>query len=222
MTRLAAVTGWILVWGALTGAAYWAFLITPESTVWALLLSALLAIVSLALLAVTVNGAIVAWSSGVSRGTLRPAIRHLPRLLPGVVVVAIAWWLVGRATGWVSAHSGEISAWFIVRFGWSDVSALFAAVNWTGWWIRWILAPMIALSFLAGPIRRGVSPLRLLMATVWFLLLVAAPWVYLAPWRPAALPPTSVEPLFIALKLAVTAVLMATGLAFITREASRV
>lgn len=222
MTRLIAVTAWILGWGVLTGAAYWAFLKTPESTVWALMLSALLAIVSLALLGITVNGAIAAWPSGVSRDTVRRAIIRIPAIIPAMLIAAIAWWVVSRVTGWVSAHSGEISAWFIARFGWSDVSALFSTINWTGWWIRWILAPMIALSFVAGAIGRGVSPRRLAVATVWFLVLVAAPWVYLAPWRPAGLPPTSVEPMFIALKLAVTALLMATGLALITREASRV
>ena len=221
MTRLIAVTAWILGWGVLTGAAYWAFLKTPESTVWALMLSALLAIVSLARLGITVNGAIAAWPSGVSRDTVRRAIIRIPAIIPAVLIAAIAWWVVSRVTGWVSAHSGEISAWFIARFGWSDVSALFSTINWTGWWIRWILAPMIALSFVAGAIGRGVSPRRLAVATVWFLVLVAAPWVYLAPWRPAGLPPTSVEPMFIALKLAVTALLMATGLALITREASR-
>jgi len=30
------------------------------------------------------------------------------------------WWLRGDA--WVTAHSGEVSAWFIARFDWADVS----------------------------------------------------------------------------------------------------
>jgi len=49
--------------------------------------------------------------------------------------------------------------------------------------------------------------------------LVAAPWVYLTPWRPAGLPATSVELAFIAAKLALTAASMATGLALIVRQA---
>ena len=50
--------------------------------------------------------------------------------------------------------------------------------------------------------RRGVSPVAPGdCRTLWFALLVAAPWVYLAPWRPAGLPPTSVELAFIASKL---------------------
>lgn len=221
MRRLAEVTAWILAWGVLTGAAYWAFLNTPESTIWALMLSAVLAIVSLSLLAIAVNGAIAAWSSGLSRDTLRRAVARIPAIVPAALIVAIAWWLVGRVTSWVSAHSGEISAWFIVRLGWADVSALFTGINWAGWWVRWIFMPMIALSLVAGAIRRGVSPLRLAIATVGFLLLVAAPWVYIAPWRPAGLPPTWVEPLFIAAKLVITAVVMAIGAALIIREAQR-
>jgi len=221
MTRLVEITAWILAGGVLTGAVYWAFLNTPESTIWALMLSAVLAIVSIALLAITVNGAIAAWSSGVSRDTLRQAIARIPAIVPAALIVAIAWWLAGRVTGWVSAHSGEISAWFIARLGWSDVSRLFAAIDWTGWWIRWVLAPMVALTLLAGVSRRAVSPLRLAVATFWFLLLVAAPWVYLVPWRPAGLPPNLVEPTFIALKLAATAFLMAMGVALIIREAAR-
>ena len=221
MRRLAEVTAWILAWGALTGAAYWAFLNTPESTIWALTLSAALAIVSLALLAITVTGAIAAWSSGLSRNTVRRAITRMPAIVPAALIVVLAWWLVGRITGWVAAHSGEISAWFIARLGWSDISALFTAFDWAAWWVRWILVPMVALATAAGAVRRRVTLLRLAMATNWFLLLVAAPWVYIAPWRPAALPPNSVEPVFIAVKLAATALLMAAGLALITREAAR-
>jgi hypothetical protein len=210
-----------LAWGALTGGAYWAFLNTPESTIWTLMLSAALAIVSLTLLAITVNGAIAAWSNGVSRDTLRRALARIPAIVPAALIVVMAWWLAGSVTGWVSAHSGEISAWFIARLGWSDVSALFTGIEWAGWWIRWILTPMIALSLMAGALRRGVSPLRLALATVWFLLLVAAPWVYFAPWKPAGLPPTTVEPLFIAAKLAVAAIVMAIGAALMIREAAR-
>lgn len=221
MRRLAEVTAWILAWGVLTGATYWAFLNTPESTIWALTLSAVLAIVSLALLAITVTGAIAAWSSGLSRDTLRRAVARMPAIVPAALIVVLAWWLVGRIHGWVAAHSGEISAWFIARLGRSDISALFTALDWAVWWVRWLLVPMIALSVAAGAVRQGLSPLRLAMATNWFLLLVAAPWVYLAPWRPAGLPPTSVEPVFVAVKLAATALLMATGFALITREAAR-
>jgi len=221
MRRLAEVTAWILAWGVLTGATYWAFINTPESTIWALALSAVLAIVSLALLAITVTGAIAAWSSGLSRDTLRRAIARMPAIVPAVLIVVLAWWLVGRMHGWVAAHSGEISAWFIARLGRSDISALYTALDWAVWWVRWLLVPMIALSVAAGAVGRGVAPLRLAMATNWFLLLVAAPWAYLAPWRPAGLPPTSVEPVFIGVKLAATALLMATGFALITREAAR-
>lgn len=221
MRRVAEATAWVLAGGLLTGAAYWAFLNTPESTMWALVLSAALAIVSLSLLAITVTGAMLVWSNGSSRDTLRRAVARVPVIIPAALIVWLVWLLVGRVTGWVSANSGQISAWFIARFGWSDVSALFSAINWTAWWVRWVLAPMIGLSVLAGVVRRAASPLRLAIATLWFLLLVAAPWFYLAPWRPAGLQPTVVEPVFIAAKLALTALIMTVGVALIIREAAR-
>ena len=56
--RLALATLWILAGAALTAGAYWAFLITPESTVWALSASAVLALIALALVGLTAGGAI--------------------------------------------------------------------------------------------------------------------------------------------------------------------
>ena len=43
----------------------------------------------------------------------------------------------------------------------------------------------------------------------WFAVLIALPWLYLVPWRPAGLPATSIELAFIVAKLSVTAILMA-------------
>ena len=45
--RLALATLWIMAGSVLTASVYWVFLITPESTVWALMMSAMLAIVAL-------------------------------------------------------------------------------------------------------------------------------------------------------------------------------
>ena len=50
----------------LTATVYWAFLITPESTVWALIMSAMLAIAALALVGLTATGAIAMWWHGAS------------------------------------------------------------------------------------------------------------------------------------------------------------
>ena len=47
--------------------------------------------------------------------------------IPAPSIVVVIWWLVGGATDrWITIHSGPINAWFIARFGWDDVSWLFA------------------------------------------------------------------------------------------------
>jgi hypothetical protein len=46
--------------------------------------------------------------------------------------------------------------------------------------------------------------------------------MYLVPWRPKGLPPSSVEFAFIVAKLSLSAILFAIGAALITYEASRV
>ncbi len=234
MKRLAAVTVWILAGAALTGGVYWAFLNTPESTVGALLLSALLAVIALVLLAITVNGAVAAWSMGPSRESFKTSITGTPTIVPAVAIVGVVWWLTGRVTTWVTAHSGEINAWFIAQFGWDDISALFTGITWVANWIRWVVGPLLSLSLIASLlvggwqsatrlswIRRALAPTRLGLATVWFALLVAAPWIYLAPWRPRGLPATSIEIVFMVVKLSVTALLMAVGASVFVREAAR-
>lgn len=234
MMRLFGVTSWILIGGALAGGGYWGFLNTPESSVGSLLLSAVLAIVALSLVAITLNGAILAWDRGWSRGVIRGAATGAPAILPALAMLLAIWWIVGRATGWVEAHSGEISAWFIARLGRENITPLFTTVTWVGRWLRWVLAPLLALSLMAAIssagwsaafratwLRRALSPVRLGLSTLWFAVLVAAPWIYLAPWRPRGLPATTTEMIFIAAKLLVTAVLMATGAALMVREVAR-
>lgn len=231
---LAAITLWILAGAALTGGAYWTFLITPESTVGSLAVSALLLAIAFFLLAVTVSGAIQAWARGMSVSILRSAITGVAAIVPAVLVFAAVWWLTGSATDRVTIYSGQINAWFIARFGWSDVSGLFRAIDWAAIWLKGVAAPMLALSLMgaitlagwkslarAAWLKHAVSPLRLALATLWFGLFVAAPWIYLAPWRPQGLPATSVELMFIIAKLSMVALVMATGAALMIKEASR-
>lgn len=231
--RLASVTLWILAGAALTGGAYWAFLITPESTIGALAASALLIVTAAILAAATLSGAIVGWRHGVSTSHLRPAIAGVPSAIPAAIVAAVIWWLVGSATDCITIYSGPINAWFIASFGWDDVSWLFTGITWLAAWLKWVVAPMLALSLMSGILAdgwrtlagvrwmtRALAPLPLGLATVAFGVLVAAPWLYLMPWRPEGLPATSLELAFIMAKLSVTALLMATGVALIIRQAT--
>jgi len=231
--RLALAAAWILIGSAVSAALYWQFLLTPESTVFALIASGLLAIVALMLAALTITGAIAIWGNGVSRSSLMRALRSIPSILPALVIVLLFWWITLRAETWVAMRSGPINAWFIARFGWSDVSWLFRTVHYSAMWLRWIVAPMLALSLMSGFVavgvramtqvawlRRALHPRSLVFASLLFVVMIALPWKYIVPWRPASLPPTAVQLTFITVKLSLAAITAAVALALIIREAS--
>ena len=130
---------------------------------------------------------------------------------------------------------GQINAYFIAQFGWDNVSWLFTTVHYIAVWLRWVLAGLLALSLIAGFValgwsalgqgawlRRALRPRTMLVATLWFVTLIALPWIYVVPWRPEQLPASSAEFAFIVAKLSLSAVLFAIGAALIAREASRV
>ena len=88
--RLVIVTAWILLGAALAGGAYWGFLNTPESTAVALIVSALLVVLTMVLVAITINGAISLWVHGPSAAALRRSFgsavsRHVNLPMVGVV-----------------------------------------------------------------------------------------------------------------------------------------
>jgi hypothetical protein len=96
------------------------------------------------------------------------------------------------------------------------------------------MSALLALSLIAGFVamgwsalgqfawlRRALRPRTIAMATVWFVLLMALPWIYLVPWRPTQVPASSIELAFIVVKLSASAILFAIGAALITYEASR-
>ncbi len=231
MRTLGTTTLILLVAAALTGALYWGFLSTPESTAWMLGLSAVLAVASLSILASAVNAVLLAWTGrGLGAATWRQAVVRLPAGVPPALLIGAAWWLVLRGEAWTARYSGEISAWFIATLGWSDVRWLFGAVAWIGLWLRWVVAPFAALVWWrrildgewrpsGGVLRSALHPLGILTATVLMAALVYAPWVHLVPWRPSALTPGTLELVFVATKLGLVAVLAAVGWTLVARTA---
>ena len=230
--RLVTVTLWLLVGAALTGGIYWSFLITPESTIWTLAASALLLLAAAFLLALTISGAMVGWRQGVGANHIRVAVAGVPGIVPAAIIAGLTWWLVGSATDRVTSYSGPINAWFIATLGWDDVAWLFTGIGWLAAWLKWVVAPMLALSLMAAVllggwgalasvawIKRALAPVPLAIATLLVGAFIAAPWLYLTPWRPLGLPATSLELAFVVAKLAVTALLMAVGVALIIRQA---
>ena len=163
----------------------------------------------------------VAWRVG---RPVRSAARSIPGVLPAAVIVLLVWWLANRVEIWIAMRSGQINAWFIARFGWDNMSWLFTAIGMAADWFRWVIAALLALSLMAGFVaigwralaqpawlRRALRPRAIAAATLWFGGLIALPWIYLVPWRPQSLPPTSVEFAFIVAKLSFSAILFAIG-----------
>ena len=107
-------------------------------------------------------------------GTAR---RHIGWSL--LLSVPIAALIVGvlQVDAWVARHSGEISAWFIARFGWADITLLFRAYSYVSAWVRWLLLPVAGIAAMAAVLhqgRKGVVTSRWLAAAWhWRTLLVA-------------------------------------------------
>jgi hypothetical protein len=242
---LAMVTLTLLVGAAVAGAAYWGFLSTPESTAWTLGLSALLVVVTLVVAVAAINVAMLLWgrdtppaadapvgAASTTGALVRRALRGAPACIPALVVLGAAWWLTSTVDTWVQVHSGEISAWFIATMGWSDMRWMFTAAGWALTWVIAVLAPLAGLVWwnaaLRGQwrpsravVRRAVNLKALALATAAVGLLVWVPWTYLTPWRPRGLPAGGTTELaFVAVKLGLSAVLMATGAALVTRAAA--
>lgn len=234
IARLAFSTAWILAGAAAFAAALWAFLNTPESTVFTLALSLLLVLVMYGVMALTWSGALIGWANGWSGATARRSLAGLSRFLLPLLVASLAWWLVGRGLAWITAHAGEISAWFIATLDWADVRWLLSGVSYAGEWVRWLAIPFAALVWLGHLLSRGwqplfdraclthaFSPLRLVLATLVAGATIDAPLRYGVYWVPQGLPATWVEPAFAAAKFGGMTLIGAIGASLITRLAVR-
>ena len=92
-------------------------------------------------------------------------------------------------------------------------------VSWIA--VFWLSVYVTVMLAQAAWLRRALRPRAIAAATLWFGGLIALPWIYLVPWRPEGLPPTSIEFAFIVAKLSVSAILFAIGAALVVYEASR-
>ena len=233
--RLVLVTAWILAGAALTGGTYWGFLNTPESTIGTLALSAVLALIAVTLLSITINGAIVVWSNG-SVGT-RAEAHVQPHSIDHPRLARVRPVLVDRLpAGHVDCASHRRDQRLVhraLRLG-RCVVVLHGRSFFTTW-LRWVLGGLLAVSLMGGMaaigwragarpqwVRRAMRPRALLAATLWFVVLIVLPWMYLVPWRPGWVPPTGAELAFIAGKLSIAAIAMAAGVALMIHEATRV
>jgi hypothetical protein len=203
----------LLAGSVLVAAAYWSLLNVPESNVLALLLSALLVVVIVALAGATVTLA-SAESSGVTTAhSVRQSIGAMPLFTAGVVLFAVLWYATTSFDGWWSAHRGEVDALVLRYTGWTDTAAMHATVEWSSWLLRWVVGLSVILGLavaataareraVASGLRLSLKAIPLLAVTTAVLFVSQALW-RVAPWRPENLPPTSAEVYFAAAKLGV-------------------
>lgn len=233
MARVARVTVWLLTGHGLLAAIYWGLLNVPESSVAMLLVSALL-LAALGAGAAGVEGHAVLLLAGDT-----PWRARLRRLGPAFLafVAALAIWLVFawvyRWTGAVhEARRGEIDAWLIARFDWTETAGLHRAIGVARAFVRDVLGVSLASGALvagtlggaaglvsagpgAGPgggrwLRQALGWRRLLVVALAVVVLIWLPWQAVS-WRPVSLPPTMAQPIFAAVKLGVLAVLAHLG-----------
>ena len=122
--RLAIIAAWLLVGHAVWLAIFWGLLQVPESSVWMLALSAVLA---LTLVVVGGRGAgrrLGGVGSGAPAGggaAAAASVTCRPRWLPMLLFGAI-WWLTGAVFDWHTGIAGQIDAWVIARTGRTDTA----------------------------------------------------------------------------------------------------
>ena len=216
------VTAWVVVGHAMLGALYWLLLQIPESNV--LMLAASLLVV---LAAVGGTGLVEATAlAGLRSGTgpaaaLAVGIRRAAWVVGPILVFSALWWGTGFCGDWLGAMRGEIDAWFIATFGWTEAQGVHTALGWLLWFVRYPVAVALAVSLMASITDAGLGGIRtatwLARAFHWRTLVVLTAalfvgfyltWEYVVPWRPASLPVSWVQPAFAAVKLAAVFIVM--------------
>jgi hypothetical protein len=166
------------------------------------------------------------------RSTARTAVGRLHWFIVAAVPVVLAAWAIAQGDAWIERNSGEISAWFIVNFNWSDLGALFRVESYVSTWLRWVVVPTASLAALTGLLRPASTGFALrsilagwhwralLVSTAAFVLLVVLPSRYLNG-EPFTLPPTWVQPAVATLRLGLVGIATAIGAAIMVATTSK-
>lgn len=192
----------------LAGAATWGLLNVPESSVPALLLSALLAVLVPVILGLTTSMVLGITGGLALSAAARRALPGLRGFAAGLVALGLLWLVTTRiAASWVE-HAGEIDALFLRYAGTASTAWLHTVVDWLLWLLRWAvgLAAIVGTTCAAvdnQSVRAGLAravSVRVLGTVLGTLLVGYALWsvVY---WRPAGLPDDSAELIFVGAKL---------------------
>jgi hypothetical protein len=218
---------------------FWTLLNVPESTVLSLLTSLFLLLLIVSLIGLTTAAAVAVAESVPTRTIMGRATAALPAFIIGITIFAALWWLSGVADGMWSRSRGEIDAWLLRYLGVTRSAPLHAAERWTLWLLRWgvgvsVVVALVTVSCVGAigrldAVRRGLRTAVGLtpLAAVTLAALAASEGLWrAAAWRPQGLPPSSVELLFVVVKLAllylVFVVIVAAVLDIHRRAAQRV
>ena len=225
--RLLAIAGWLAAGHAVLAGLYWLLLAIPESNV-AMLAASALSVMVMALLFGSVEAVgLLAWQAGAQPRELpRRAIGKAPGVWLAAALFVLVWYLVAASGNLWGGHRGEIDAWLMAEFGWTNTGALHIAYRWLLTFVSFLglsvavaLASVFASEGFSGVwrarwLRDAVSLRRLLtlagILVVFFWLPSRA-----LNWRPAWLAPNWQETTFVVLKLGTVYLLANIGWALI-------
>lgn len=224
---------WIGAVDAVAGGLVLSFLYTPESNALMLAMSALLVITAAALLMLSSTSAAHAlvhaqppWRSVV------PALRSLPLVLCGLIVVGALCGGAGWFESWWVSRAGQVDAAAIAAGDITNTRPLHTAVRWAVVVVQWVFVPAwlaTCLTWIAAYDRRDVLSLKWLGAGLhWPVLLVTLAAVVIAVWlpwrvvywRPRGLPASTVEVVFTAVKVGVVYLLSQLAWALVLQTAA--
>ncbi len=229
IARFLVVVLWLAVGHLVAGGLYWTLLQVPESNAIMLGASLALVIAGVSWVAIVEVGGLLGWTGGLREVAAR-TIRRLPWFVPALLVFVLVWWLGSTADAWYSARATQVDAWLLLHAGWTRTAGLHRAVGWVFWFVSYGVGLSLALSLLARTARDGAAAVVragwLRQGLAWEQLLIIAgvafvgirlPWGA-AFWRPASLPPTSVELAFVAAKLTALYLVANAAWAFLLRS----
>lgn len=234
--RTIALLGWLVFGHAALAGLYWVLLNVPESNVWMLATSLLLAAGMTWALGLVEGVALLAWRpSGSIRQSLAPAARRAWLVVCPLLVAALVWWTTGLVWGWLDRHWTEIDAWILLKTGWTRAAVLRRAADHVLAFVRVGVGASLALALFSRLLRDGMRGLLsaswLRLACSWRLLIVVAAGLvvgvlvpsHLAYWRwlPKGMSATWFEPAFAAAKLSLMFLLGNVAWAAVTRTVSR-
>jgi hypothetical protein len=225
--RVHAIAGWLAAGHALLAGLYWLLLAIPESNVAMLAASTLTMVVAVLIFGWVEAVGLLAWREDArARELPRRAVGAAPGVWLGVALFVVVWVLVAWAGGLWDGSRGEIDAWLMAQFGWSDTGWLHTAFRWLLVLVRFLslslavsLAWAVASSGFAGVGRAGwlrdaVSFRRLLTLAGILVVFFWLPWRAVS-WRPTWLTPNWQETTFVAVKLGILYLLANLGWALV-------